>query len=113
MAGYKANLLATDRTKSIEMITEYAPELYLTHFAESDSDLSGQSLTERRYPGGWENKVPLSCVYFIQSGRAIKIGYAANPLSRLAELQIGNPEPLVLLGAIPGGATEEGKGNSH
>lgn len=48
-------------------------------------------------------------VYFIQaaeSGR-VKIGIAANPVRRLAELQTGSPEPLRILGVIPGGARLE------
>lgn len=50
-------------------------------------------------------------VYFIEdkSSRAIKIGVANDPAARLAELQVGNPDRLVLLGAIPGGYADEMK----
>lgn len=43
-------------------------------------------------------------VYFIRSGLRgpIKIGNALNPIGRLVDLQIGNPEKLYLLGCIPG-----------
>lgn len=50
-------------------------------------------------------------VYFIQDGGpdgAIKIGTTArNPYVRLAALRTGNPRPLHLLVAIPGGETAE------
>jgi Meiotically up-regulated gene 113 len=43
-------------------------------------------------------------LYFIQAGEIgpIKIGYSHDPATRLAELQIGNPEELRLLGAFEG-----------
>lgn len=43
-------------------------------------------------------------VYFIRSGLRgpIKVGNALNPIGRLVDLQIGNPEKLYLLGCIPG-----------
>lgn len=43
-------------------------------------------------------------VYFIQAGSAggpVKIGLARDPWSRLKELQVGNAEPLELLGHTP------------
>lgn len=48
-------------------------------------------------------------VYFIQSGSngPIKIGAAASPLSRLRELQTGNPAQLTMLGVEPGGSSRE------
>lgn len=48
-------------------------------------------------------------VYFIratESGR-IKIGIAKDPTRRLMTLQIGCPEPLILLGAVEGGRRME------
>jgi hypothetical protein len=43
-------------------------------------------------------------VYFIQAqGGQIKIGLAVKPLSRMADLQIANPEKLTLLLSIDGG----------
>lgn len=50
------------------------------------------------------------CVYFIRAGAvgAIKIGTTrGNPHARLRDLQTGNPEPLVLLAAMPGGPDVE------
>ncbi|WP_422923092.1 GIY-YIG nuclease family protein [Singulisphaera sp. PoT] len=48
-------------------------------------------------------------VYFIRDrvARAIKIGTARDPRKRLAALQTGNPNPLKLMGTIPGGEHEE------
>ncbi len=48
-------------------------------------------------------------VYFIQSGPGgpIKIGFASNPLARLAELQVGNPHPLAMLLLIRGTRRDE------
>ena len=42
------------------------------------------------------------CVYFVQEGEggAIKIGYAKNPIARLKELQVANPDKLNMLGVI-------------
>lgn len=44
-------------------------------------------------------------VYFVQQGRdgPVKIGTAADPESRLFELQIGNPRELRLVAAVGGG----------
>lgn len=46
----------------------------------------------------------MSYVYFIRSGPTgpVKIGVARDIASRLATLQGGNPEPLILLGSVPG-----------
>jgi len=48
-------------------------------------------------------------VYFIQAQHSglIKIGSAASPRQRLQTLQTGSPEPLVLLGDVPGGGRRE------
>ena len=48
-------------------------------------------------------------VYFIQAGVGgpIKIGCSADAASRLATLQVGNPEALRLLATAPGGFAEE------
>jgi len=48
-------------------------------------------------------------VYFIQAGVAgpIKIGLAVDPRERMANLQTGHYERLVLLGVLPGDATSE------
>lgn len=51
---------------------------------------------------------PKSWVYFIQSeNKDIKIGYAGNPRSRLADMQTAHGRPLTLLGAVPGDMTME------
>lgn len=42
----------------------------------------------------------MSCVYFIQCGKRVKIGVATDVLSRLMSLQIGSPEPLRLRAVI-------------
>lgn len=54
-------------------------------------------------------------VYFIQQGNdgAIKIGWTKNPRKRLGELQIGCPDPLVLLGAVPVGSRGEEREIQH
>lgn len=46
----------------------------------------------------------MSFTYFIQAqcGGPIKIGFAKDPQYRLAQLQTGNPEPLVIIALIPG-----------
>ena len=46
-------------------------------------------------------------VYFISDGELVKIGVSVDPFSRLAELQVANGRPLVLLGDIPGGTKIE------
>jgi hypothetical protein len=46
-------------------------------------------------------------IYFIRNGEFVKIGRAAYPEQRLAQLQIGNPTPLELLATVPGGRGEE------
>lgn len=49
-------------------------------------------------------------IYFIQVGNdgPIKIGFTAgNPRARLSKLQIGNPEKLKLLAAVPGSFEDE------
>lgn len=53
---------------------------------------------------------PKSWVYFLQSGErgAVKIGFTGSaPMVRLSALQTGNPEPLRLLGAVPGVREDE------
>lgn len=44
-------------------------------------------------------------VYFIRATESnrVKIGVATNPLQRLADLQVGSPEILELIGTVPGG----------
>ena len=39
-------------------------------------------------------------VYVIQDGRYVKVGLAANPIDRMAQLQTGNPRPLRLLNVM-------------
>lgn len=53
----------------------------------------------------------MSWIYFIQAGEGgqVKIGRAANPYSRMADLQIGCPERLRLLSAMLVEATEAAK----
>lgn len=41
-------------------------------------------------------------VYFLQSGKYVKIGRADDVPARVAQLQTGNPHPLVLLGHYSG-----------
>lgn len=42
-------------------------------------------------------------VYFVQGQytKLIKIGFSFNPKARLKALQLGSPDPLVLLGVMP------------
>lgn len=47
-------------------------------------------------------------VYFIQAGKgAVKIGVAADPFKRLAELQTGNHEPLRIVATLEGDVEHE------
>lgn len=48
-----------------------------------------------------------SCVYFAQSGSKVKIGWSRRVAARLADLQIGNPDPIKLIGMVPGGRARE------
>lgn len=48
-------------------------------------------------------------VYFVKSGHFVKIGTSKNFISRLSELQVGNPEKLKILGRIFGDRTTEKK----
>lgn len=68
-------------------------------------------MTLRLYPGRknldelWRFKVvEPSYVYVLKAerDRPIKVGYAANVITRMAELQTGNPRPLELLYVLPG-----------
>jgi excisionase family DNA binding protein len=54
-------------------------------------------------------------VYFIQAvdGGPIKIGYAANPENRLAEIQRMSPTPLQILTVIEGGRIHESQVHRH
>jgi hypothetical protein len=57
-------------------------------------------------------KKPTSWVYFLRSGETgpIKIGYTGTtPNARLSALQTGNPEPLRLIGAVPGTMADESR----
>jgi hypothetical protein len=59
--------------------------------------------------GSTGGATPEQLVYVIQaaeSGR-IKIGVARDPYRRLAELQVGSPEQLELIGVAPGGRKRE------
>lgn len=51
----------------------------------------------------------MSYVYFIQQGQRgpIKIGFAANPVLRLGELQVSNPNDLRIVGVLPGQRSDE------
>jgi len=55
--------------------------------------------------------VPVSGVYFVQSGDdgPIKIGFSTNIRMRIDNLSVGSPDPLHLLAAIRGGRAEERK----
>ena len=46
-------------------------------------------------------------VYAIGRDDAVKIGWAKNPRRRLSELNVASPEPLSLIGFIPGGKFDE------
>lgn len=48
-----------------------------------------------------------TCVYFAGCGGRVKIGWSSRVGSRLADLQTGNPEPIRLLGVLPGGRLKE------
>lgn len=46
-------------------------------------------------------------VYFVMSGRHIKIGWTAKPSRRLKELQIGSPDRLKVLAIVEGSQDDE------
>lgn len=46
-------------------------------------------------------------VYFAAAGDRIKIGWSRKVGTRIAQLQTGNPEPVVLLATVPGGLSRE------
>lgn len=48
-------------------------------------------------------------VYFIRCNDRVKIGYAKNVEARLADLQVGSPYDLEILGTVSGGHEEEGR----
>lgn len=49
----------------------------------------------------------MSCVYFIQSAKFVKIGFTqGDPLERLAALQTGNPIALSLMAVVPDGTPQ-------
>ena len=51
-------------------------------------------------------------IYFIQSGGylgPIKIGLSSNPVQRVHDLQVGNPEELTLLAVMVGEESEEAR----
>lgn len=51
---------------------------------------------------------PGARVYFITDGSGhVKIGWAVNVGNRLAELQSGNPNQLILMASVPGGCSVE------
>lgn len=46
-------------------------------------------------------------IYFVRAGSYVKIGYAIDPRKRIPELAVGNPVDLVVLGVMPGEASDE------
>ena len=46
-------------------------------------------------------------IYAIQSGEAIKIGFAKNPIKRLAQISVGSPDRQQLIGYISGTMQDE------
>lgn len=48
-----------------------------------------------------------SSVYFAAAGDRIKIGWSRKVANRIAQLQTGNPEPVMLLATMPGGVSKE------
>ena len=48
-------------------------------------------------------------VYFIKSGPFVKVGCAADPVRRLNELQIGNPQKLMLVAMLRGKSQAHGE----
>lgn len=50
-----------------------------------------------------------SSVYFASAGSRIKIGWSKQVGTRIAQLQTGNPDPIKLLGTVPGGRAKEGQ----
>lgn len=54
-----------------------------------------------------EESASARLVYFIRAGDRVKIGTAAEPLRRLREIQVGNPEVLELLHTMPGKHADE------
>ncbi len=48
-----------------------------------------------------------SSVYFVAAGERVKIGWSRNVVARISQLQTANPEPISLLGVMPGGLALE------
>lgn len=46
-------------------------------------------------------------IYVFKSGKFVKIGYSTDVSRRLREMQTANPEPIELVGSIPGTLTLE------
>lgn len=46
-------------------------------------------------------------IYFVECGGLVKIGKATDVRARLSSMQTGNPEPMTLLGEVPGGRADE------
>lgn len=51
----------------------------------------------------WDDEIT-GRVYFLRTycGRYVKIGYATNVANRMADIDMCHPEPLTLLGSVPG-----------
>lgn len=53
----------------------------------------------RKKPKSWR---AWGSIYFLRRANEIKIGFASNAQIRLSQLQVSSPDPLELLGTIPG-----------
>lgn len=62
--------------------------------------VEARALTQEEYVAA---HVEVGCVYFIgeqMGGDTIKIGWSRDPVTRLQQIQVGNPNPLKIIGCI-------------
>ncbi len=92
------------------LINHYATLAYREGRADGKRDILEKQAKERARKVN--QKVPAgkpSCVYFIQSSAAIKIGTTINPMARLMALQTSQHEPLEIVALCEGGTDVEGE----
>jgi hypothetical protein len=73
--------------------------------ARDDAQNGGLSRGKARKTSIFSKSGPL--IYFIGGGDLVKIGWAADPMRRMDDLQTGSPVRLKLLGFYPGGLAME------
>jgi hypothetical protein len=62
--------------------------------------VEARALSDEAYASA---QLEVGCVYFIGEqlgGDSIKIGWSRDPVTRLQQLQVGNPQPLKIIGCV-------------